>query len=208
MTELRRTFDVETVGVDWPGPRLRAHIFTHSQQEWEQAKSAVRHLLDQKLLSPRSYIEGDHHGEDQGISAQNLDAKPHSADLVALFREAAYCVQNELYEKEAYDEQLNHDEEEWQEMEKKFEKDFEVEYDEYDEKWWDEYEDVDSVGEQNEIIPKEEAQEAESWWDDEEKWWDESDKEVKTGEHESVAKPRGRVTAWLSHALTYLSPGR
>ena len=106
ITELHRAFDVETVEVDWPGPRSRVHIFTHSQQEWEQAKSAVRHLLDLKLLSPLSYLEGHHTGEDQGLSARNLDAKPHSANQVALFREVAYCVQNNLYEKDEYGEDV------------------------------------------------------------------------------------------------------
>ncbi len=105
LTELRRAFDVETVEIVWPGPRLRAHIFTHTLQEWEDARAAVRHLVDQQLLSPLSSIEGDHTGEDQGLFAQNLDAIPHSAGLVALVREAAYCVQNDLYEKDAYDEE-------------------------------------------------------------------------------------------------------
>ena len=115
IAELRRAFDVEMVVVDWPGPRSRVYLYTYSQQEWEQAKSAVRHLLDQKLLSPRSYIQGKLNGEVQGLSAQNLDAKPHSADQVAMFREVAYCVQNDLYEKEEYDEDDEYNENEGEE---------------------------------------------------------------------------------------------
>jgi hypothetical protein len=105
VAELHLAFDVETVEFTWPGPRPRVYIFTHTLQEWEDAKAAMRHLVAQKLLSPRSYLEGDHTGEDQGLSAQNLDALPHRAGMVAMFREAAYCTQNDLYEKEAYDEE-------------------------------------------------------------------------------------------------------
>lgn len=100
--ELRLTFDMEWVEL---GPPPRVYLFIHTKQEWEDARKAMRHLLQQGLLSPQSYIESDHTGQDQGLSAHNLDAASHGAELVALFREAAYCVQNDLYEKEVSDEE-------------------------------------------------------------------------------------------------------
>ncbi len=141
LTELRQAFDVETVEIVWPGPRPRVHIFTHSWRVWEDARAAVRHLVDQKLLSPCSYIEGDHTGEDQGLSAQNLDATPHSAGQVALVREAAYCVQNDLYEKDAYDvEEVSQDE--------RYEEE-ENDDDVWEDKWNDSEEEDDDTWEDN-----------------------------------------------------------
>ncbi len=93
--ELHLQFDVEWVTL---GPRPRVYVFTHTEQEWENARQALRHLLDLGRLSKQSYLEGDHTGNDQGLSAQNLDGKPHGPRLVAQFREAAMCAQNAVYE--------------------------------------------------------------------------------------------------------------
>jgi hypothetical protein len=90
--ELHLTFDVEWVTLD---PQPRVHVFTHTEQEWETARLAMKHLLQLGRLSSRSYLEGDHAGFDQGLSAQDLDGKPHGPGLVAQFRDAAIRVQNE-----------------------------------------------------------------------------------------------------------------
>jgi hypothetical protein len=175
--ELHLAFDAEWVEL---GPQPRVYISTHTAQEWVDAKEAMRHLLQMGRLSARSYIQSDHTGQDQGLSAHDLDATPHSASLVALFREAAYCVQNDLYEKEDYE-----DEEEWQDDED----------DEDDEEWQDDEDDEDYGDEEFEEDGSEEA---------EERWVGEEDGELVA----PVAKPHGRVPAWLNHALTYLSHGR
>jgi hypothetical protein len=163
VAELHLAFDVETVEFTWPGPRPRVYLFTHTEQEWEDAKAAVRHLVAQKLLSPRSSIESDHTGEDQGLSAQNLDALPHTAGLVAMFREAAYCTQNDLYEKETYDEE--DDEGVWPDEN-------EEERDEDDDSWRDEWEDEDD--------------------EDDDQWEDEEDEDVSQAlcdnEHEELVE--------------------
>jgi hypothetical protein len=90
--ELHLHFDVEWVAL---GPQPEVYVFTHTEQEWEAARQAMKHLLQLGRVSPCSYLEGDHAGFDQGLSAQNLDGKPHGPGLVALFREAAICAQNE-----------------------------------------------------------------------------------------------------------------
>lgn len=158
LAELRQAFDVEIVTREWPGPRTRVYVFTHSQQEWDDAKVAVRHLLDQKLLSPRSYIEGCHTGTDQGISARHLDAEPHSAGLVALFREAAYCIQNDLYERDTdtadwddEDEDLDRDDD-WDDEDEDLDRD--------DDRWNDDDEANDEK--EGEGLPKEEAERREN----------------------------------------------
>lgn len=89
--ELRLLFDMEWVTL---GPQPRIYVFTHTEQEWETARQAMKHLLQAHLLSPRSYLEGDHTGKDQGLSAENLDGQPHAPWLVAQFREAAIRAQN------------------------------------------------------------------------------------------------------------------
>lgn len=93
--ELRLSFDVEWVEL---GPQPRVHVFAHTEQEWEDARQAMAHLFQLGRLSPLSYVESDHTGQGQGVFAQNVDAKPHGPGLVALIREAAYGVQNDLYE--------------------------------------------------------------------------------------------------------------
>jgi hypothetical protein len=90
--ELCLMFDMEWVTL---GPQPRVHVFTHTAQEWECARQAMKHLLQQSRLSPRSYLEGDHAGFDQGLSAQDLEGRLHGPGLVAQFRDAAIRAQNE-----------------------------------------------------------------------------------------------------------------
>ena len=77
------------------GPCPRVYVFTHSCAEWETARLAMKHLLQLGRLSPRSYLEGNLAGFDQGLSAQNLDGMPHGPGLVAQFRDAAIRAQND-----------------------------------------------------------------------------------------------------------------
>ena len=90
--ELHLLFDVEWVEL---GPQPWVYVFTHTEQEWETARQAMKHLLQLGRLSSRSYLEGDHAGFDQGLSAKDLDGKPHGPGLVAHFRDAAIRAQNE-----------------------------------------------------------------------------------------------------------------
>lgn len=185
--ELHLAFDAEWVEL---GPQPRVYIFTHTAQEWADAKEAMRHLLQMGRLSARSYIQSDHTGQDQGLSAHDLDATPHGARLVALFREAAYCVQNNLYEKED-----DEDEEEWQDDED----------DEDDEEWQDDEDDEDYDEDYGDEEFEEDGEVTEDGSEEvEERWVGEEDGELVA----PVAKPYGRVPAWVSHALTYLSHGR
>jgi hypothetical protein len=193
VAELCQAFDVEIVGREWPGPRLRVYLFTHTLQEWEHARQAVRHLLNQGLVSSRSFIEGDHTGETQGFAAQDLDAQSHGASLVALLREAAICKQNEEDLRDGDDEFLERvisqaiqegryeekDEEEWEE-----------EREQWDDEWdqWDDEEEVEKeVSEERE----------EDWPEDEEE------------EQTLLAKkPLQRVLVWLTQAGCRMLPGR
>lgn len=90
--ELPLLFEVEWVEL---GPQPRIYVFAHTEQEWETARLAMKHLLHLGRLSPRSYLEGDYTGDDQGLSARDLDGKPHGPGLVAQFRNAAIRAQNE-----------------------------------------------------------------------------------------------------------------
>ena len=93
--ELHLTFDTEWVKL---GPRPRVYVFTHSQEEWETARQAMRHLLQAGRLSPRSYLEGvnPHTGKEQGLTASQLDGTPHGPGLVAQYRETAIRMQNDI----------------------------------------------------------------------------------------------------------------
>jgi hypothetical protein len=93
--ELHLSFDVEWVEL---GPKPRVHVFVHTEQEWEDARQAMTHLLQLGRLSPLSHVESDHTGQDQGVFARNVDGKPHGPGMVAMIREVAYCVQNDLCE--------------------------------------------------------------------------------------------------------------
>jgi hypothetical protein len=90
--ELCLLFEVEWVEL---GPQPQIYVFTHTEQEWVTARLAMKHLLHLGRLSSRSYLEGDHAGFAQGLSAKNLDSKPHGPGLVAQFRDAAIRAQNE-----------------------------------------------------------------------------------------------------------------
>ncbi|HEU5380006.1 MAG TPA: hypothetical protein VFV38_31675 [Ktedonobacteraceae bacterium] len=90
--ELHLLFDVEWVEL---GSQPWIYVFTHTEQEWVTARLAMKHLLSVGRLSPRSYLEGDHAGFDQGLSAKNLDGNLHGPGLVAQFRDAAIRIQNE-----------------------------------------------------------------------------------------------------------------
>ena len=95
--ELSLEFDVEYVGLD-AQKRPRIYLFTSTEEEWETARRAVSHLLQQELLSPLSCIEGDHTGERQVVTAADLThPSPESgSSIVSLAREHAYRVQNGL----------------------------------------------------------------------------------------------------------------
>lgn len=93
--ELRLSFDMEWVEL---GPQARVHVFAHTEQEWKDARQALKHLFQLGRLSPLSYVESDHTGQDQGVFARTVDGKPHGPGMVALIREATYCVQNDLCE--------------------------------------------------------------------------------------------------------------
>ncbi len=117
--ELPMCFDVEWVT---PGPQPRVYVFTHTEQEWVNARQAMKHLLQLGRLFPWSYLEGNHTNQDQGLSAQNLDGKPHNPGLVAMYREAAYCIQNDLCERndeaeDWRDEEVEEMDEDWREEE-------------------------------------------------------------------------------------------
>lgn len=90
--ELQMEFEVEWVEL---GPQPQIYVFAHSQEEWEAARQAMKHLLHLGRLSPDSYLEGDYAGYDQGLSAQDLDGMPHGPGLVAQFRDAAIRAQND-----------------------------------------------------------------------------------------------------------------
>lgn len=93
--ELHLSFDVEWVEL---GPQPRVHVFCHTEQEWEDARKAMTHLFQLGRLSSLSYVESDHTGEDQGVFAKNVNGVPHGPGMVAMIREAAYCMQNDLCE--------------------------------------------------------------------------------------------------------------
>ncbi len=76
------------------GPQPQLYVWTHTAKEWECARRAMKHLLHLGRLSRESYLEGDFTGEDQGLSAANLDGPPHNSLIVAIFREAALRAQN------------------------------------------------------------------------------------------------------------------
>jgi hypothetical protein len=106
--ELRLAFDMEWVTL---GPQPRVHVFAHTEQEWECARQVMKHLLQLERLSPLSYVESDHTGQDQGLFAQDVDGTPHGPGLVALIRESAYCMQNDLGEPPEWNEEEIHEEE-------------------------------------------------------------------------------------------------
>ncbi len=117
--ELHLTFDVEWVTL---GPQPQVHVFAHSEHEWECARQALKHLLQLGRLSPLSYVESDHSGRDQGVFASSVDAKPHGPGMVALIRESAYRVQNDLCDPPERDEEeiyevAEDDEASWEEDE-------------------------------------------------------------------------------------------
>src|SRR5579883_3016211 len=112
--ELRLTFDMEWVTL---GPQPRVHVFAHTEQEWECARQAMKHLLQLERLSPLSYIESDHTGQDQGLFAQDVDGTPHGPGLVALIRESAYRIQNDLGEPLEWNEE-EYDNAGWEEEER------------------------------------------------------------------------------------------
>ncbi len=89
--ELSMLFDVEWVEL---GRHPWVYVFTHTEQEWETARLAMKHLLQMGRLSWRSYLEGDHGGRVRGLSALDLDSKPHGPGLVAQFRDCAIRKQN------------------------------------------------------------------------------------------------------------------
>jgi hypothetical protein len=88
--ELVLAFDVTWIE---KGPCPWVYIRTTTEQEWEQARQAVRMLLQHRQLSIWSFIESTYTGTTQGTYIGNLDKPPVGPDVVAMARELALAKQ-------------------------------------------------------------------------------------------------------------------